>query len=182
MIKKIAIIGTHSAGKTTLSYILASQKKKEGCSVKIIQEVARSCPYPLNEGMTKEACLWIYHEHVKKELEAIQKFDTIICDRSALDSFMYAKAQNCFEEEDIYMALSLEAAINWMKTYDMIIYVEPGSIDPRADGVRSTDKEFQSRVKKEFEKYITILDIEKEKIFRITSDDIFDTTNQDIIW
>lgn len=182
MIKKTAIIGTHSAGKTTLSYVLAAQKKREGRSVKIIQEVARSCPYPLNEGMTKEACLWIYHEHVKKELEATQKFDTIICDRSALDSFMYAKAQNCFDDQDIYLRLCLESAMNWMKTYDIIIYVEPGSIDPIPDGVRSTDKDFQERVRSEFQKCLSVLDINRERILKITSDDIFDSTNEDVIW
>lgn len=173
MIKKTAIIGTHSAGKTTLSYILAAKEKKLGRSVKIIQEVARSCPYPLNDGMTKEACLWIYHEHVKKELEAIQKFDTIICDRSAMDSFMYAMAQNCFDNSDYYMQLCLEASIKWMKTYDLIIYLKPGKVEPVEDGMRSTEKEFQLRVQNQFERFVVNLEV-KNKIFDITADDVFD--------
>lgn len=173
MIKKVAIIGTHSAGKTTLSYILAAKYKKLGKSVKIIQEVARSCPYKLNDGMTKEACLWIYHEHIKKELEAIQKFDAIICDRSVLDSFMYAVAQNCFDPKDSYMNLCMNASKQWMKTYDKIIYLIPGKIEILDDGFRSIDKDFQNRVKLEFDKYISFLSEDKNKITEMTSDDVF---------
>lgn len=171
MIKKIAIIGTHSTGKTTLSYILASEQKKLGKSVKIIQEVARSCPYPLNEGMTRECCLWIYHEHVKKELEAIQKFDTVICDRSAIDSFMYAKVKKCFEFTDLYMHHCYQGAITWMNTYDEIIWVRPNSKNPTPDGIRSTDKEFQMDVDHEFKKNQLIFDHMKIKILNI--DDVF---------
>lgn len=176
-VKKTAIIGTHSAGKSTLSYMLAAHYKKLGKSVKIIQEVARSCPYPLNEGMTKEACLWIYHEHVKKELEAIQKFDTIICDRSAIDSFMYAKAQYCFDSSNRNMHLSFKSAESWMTTYDQIIYVEPGNIQPVADGVRSTDLEFQSRVQEQFKWFLESEILIEDKLVKITANDIFEKTN-----
>lgn len=173
MIKRFCIIGSHGCGKTTLSYILAAFHKKLGRSVKIIQEVARSCPYPLNEGMTKEACLWIFHEHMKKELEAMQKFDTIICDRSAIDSFMYAKAQNCFDKTDFYTGFCFDAANEWMSTYDKIIYVKPGSVKPMEDGVRSTDIAFQKRVEKEFDDWI-INKYSTHKITVLMSDQIFD--------
>ncbi len=153
MAKKICIIGTHGAGKTTLSYILAAHYKKLGKSVKIVQEVARSCPYPLNDGMTRESCLWIYHEQIKKELEALRTFDTVICDRSAIDSFIYAKAQKCFNYEDSFMALSYQAAHTWMYTYEKVIFVNPGNIEPVDDGVRSTDKMFQTRVHDYFLKW-----------------------------
>ena len=152
--KRIAIIGTHSAGKTSLSYMLAVRHKIRGESVKIVQECARSCPYPLNEGMTKEACLWIYFEQMKKELEAMQKFDTIICDRSSIDSFIYAIAQNCYDNSDWHMEICYLAACEWMHSYDEIIYVKSGGMKPIADGVRSTDIEFQLRVEKIFDDWV----------------------------
>lgn len=173
MIKKIAIIGSHSTGKTTLSYILAAQQKKIGRSVKIIQEVARSCPYPLNDGMTRESCLWIYLEHVKKELEAMQKFDTIICDRSAIDSFMYAIVKNCFHPLDEYMKHCFAGALEWMNTYDQIIYIEPGKGNPVFDGMRDTNKDFQMKVDQEFRKHLVLLD--HKKIRYRNADDIFKT-------
>ncbi len=173
---KIAIIGTHGAGKTTLSYLMAAAYKKIGTNVKIVQEVARSCPYPLNEGMSREACLWIYHEHVKKELDAIQKHDIVICDRSALDSFMYAKAQNCYDYTDRGINLCFESASHWMKTYDQIIYVKPGKIKPMEDGVRSVDLEFQRRVAEQFNEWFlnnsTVI-----KSAELDADAIFDQEN-----
>jgi len=156
MAKKICIIGTHGIGKSTLSYMLAAHYKKLGKSVKIVQEVARSCPYPLNDGMTKESCLWIYHEQMRKELEAVRTFDTVICDRSVIDSFMYAKAQNCFNDQDSFMFFSYEAANEWMSTYDQILFVVPGSMDPVDDGVRSTSKIFQKRVHEYFQRWTNL--------------------------
>lgn len=175
MTKKIAIIGTHSTGKTTLSYMLAAHYKKQGKNVKIIQEVARSCPYPLNENMTQEACLWIYHEHMKKELEAIQKFDTVICDRSAFDSFIYAETTKCLDFESYYMNYSRNAASEWMLTYDKIIYITPESKNPVDDGVRSVDKSFQISVNEIFHYEVIKLQVnmlDKSKIFVTNSDAI----------
>jgi len=146
MVKKIAIIGTHSAGKTTLSYLLAAKFKKENHNVKIIQEVARSCPYALNEGMSWQACLWIYHEHMRKEIEAMQKFDTIICDRSCIDSFIYAEVKGCFHLDPGEIDHNFAAACKWMESYNKIIYVKPNGMLPVDDGVRSTDVEFQKKV------------------------------------
>src|SRR6188768_4363959 len=87
---KIAIVGTHGTGKSTLSYNLASYYKMKGKTVKIVQEVARSCPFPINEKMTIEAAKWIYLEHSRKELEA-SKNEICIGDRSVFDSFAYAE-------------------------------------------------------------------------------------------
>lgn len=144
-----------------------------GCSVKIVQEVARSCPYPLNEGMSAKACLWIYHEHVKKELEAVQKFDMVICDRSAIDSFMYAKAQGVFDPNNELMQLSFHAAQEWMKSYHRILYVKPNGALPEEDGVRSTDIDFQKRVEDEFDQWVAPhwIPLNMTMIF---TDDIFD--------
>lgn len=169
MLKKIALIGSHGVGKTTLSYLLASKYKMEGRSVKIVQEVARSCPYPLNDKMSKEACLWIYHEHMKKELEASQKFDMVICDRSCIDSFMYARAQKVDMDDDI--SSCYRAACRWMGTYDKIIFVKSNSCLPKNDGFRSTDVDFQQRVEEEFGFFVRLHDNLPIQI--VYSEDIF---------
>ena len=41
---KIAFIGTHGVGKTTLCYELAAALKREGVHVDIVKEVARLSP------------------------------------------------------------------------------------------------------------------------------------------
>lgn len=170
MSKLIAITGTHGTGKTTLSFQLAAEYKKLGANVKIIQEVARSCPFPLNEKMTKETALWIYHEHSKKELEACKDHDVVICDRTSFDSFVYAEALKL----DILYGIKCAAKDN-LYNYDQIYFVRPkisSGIIP--DGIRSTNIEFQTKVDYIFEKHLTYA-----KKIEIKSSQIFD---KDHIW
>ncbi len=135
---KIAIVGTHGTGKSTLSYLMASHYKKQGKNVKIIQEVARSCPFPINHGMTVEAAKWIYYEHARKELEAEAKHEIVICDRSVYDSFVYASYFDINSE-----LKSLESiAYEHLSTYDKVIFVIP-DIQLQTDGTRSSDPQFQ---------------------------------------
>jgi len=52
---KIAFIGTHGVGKTTLCFDLASRLKRLDMGVDIVKEVARGCPLPINRETTLEA-------------------------------------------------------------------------------------------------------------------------------
>ena len=161
---KIAIVGAHGTGKSTLSYKLAAHYKTQGKNVKIVQEVARSCPFPINHGMTAEAALWIYHEHAKKELEASSKHDVVIGDRSVYDSFIYAE----YFELDNYMIAILDViAFAHMKDYDKVIFVRP-DLPLQTDGIRSDDEQFQIGVDKIFEDYMANVDhvqIKSSQIF-----------------
>ncbi len=149
MTKVIAICGTHGTGKTTLSYKLAAAYKGLGKSVKIIQEVARSCPFPLNDKMTKETALWIYYEHARKELEAKRNNDVVICDRTIFDSFVYAKHARIDEIDEQH-----NQAINHTKSnYDQILFVRP-DIPISVDSVRSPDLHFQKRIDELFDHYM----------------------------
>jgi len=139
--KIIAVTGTHGTGKTTLTFCLAMHYKQKGFNVKVIQEVARSCPFPLNDKMTPETALWIYYEHSKKELEALKDHDVVICDRTSFDSFAYAKSLNLKIPYSI-----LQSSRKHLKTfYDRIFFVRP-DLPLLNDGVRSTDTEFQNIV------------------------------------
>lgn len=141
MTKLIAITGTHGTGKTTLSFQLAAEYKKLGANVKIIQEVARSCPFPLNEKMTRETALWIYHEHSKKELEACRDHDVVICDRTSFDSFVYAEVLGITLEY-----LERRSARIHLEEYDTIYFIRRDNEKIKDDGIRSTNFEFQSKV------------------------------------
>lgn len=160
---KIAIIGTHGTGKTTLSFNLAAYYKMHGKTVKIIQEVARSCPFPINEKMTIEAAKWIFLEHSKKELEA-SKNQIVIGDRSVYDSFAYAEYFNI--SDDILKNYEKQA-LSQLDRYDKLIYIRPDSFI-QDDGVRSKDIEFQTSVDRVFEKNLrnfTYIEIQSSKIF-----------------
>ncbi|WP_309669691.1 hypothetical protein [Gemmatimonas sp.] len=67
---KVAFVGTHGVGKTTLCFDLAAQLKRLDLGVDIVKEVARRCPLPINEDTTLEAQRWILHTQIAEEIEA----------------------------------------------------------------------------------------------------------------
>jgi hypothetical protein len=91
---KIAIIGTHGTFKSTLAYNLAGALKEEGLTVRVIQELAADCPYPIN-GECIEAQEWIVGTQFMEELKTAASKDNrkapdaMVCDRSILDSYAY---------------------------------------------------------------------------------------------
>lgn len=137
--KKIAVIGTHSVGKSTFCYKLALEAKRLGESVHIVQERVRFSPCPINEKMTQDTCYWACTNQISKEIEATQRgFSIIICDRSPLDTFAYARYNN------IRFSSHLEAfATAWLRTYDTIYFIRPSlNHIPSEDGIRSTNTHF----------------------------------------
>lgn len=158
---KIAITGTHGAGKTTLCYLMAAHYKKMGKNVKVIDEVARDCPFPLNEDMTDQTASWIYHEHSKREIEADGKYDIVICDRTKADSLVYGT----------YFSLN-NLPPNYFNEYNKVILVKP-DLKLKTDGTRSPDLIFQQVMGELFDRYA-----EDYEIIRIKSSDIFDEGNK----
>lgn len=45
---KIAFVGTHGVGKTTLCFDLAAHLKRLDLNIDLVKEVARRCPLPIN--------------------------------------------------------------------------------------------------------------------------------------
>jgi len=136
---KVAFIGSHGVGKTTLCYGLAARLKARDVSLEVVGEIARRCPLPINRGTTLAAQSWILHTQIAEELIAEERHRVVICDRSVLDNYIYlllaAGHQPPLE--------SLIAA--WLETYDLLVHVPIiQSLDP--DGFRSTDPAFQELV------------------------------------
>jgi hypothetical protein len=139
---KVAFIGTHGVGKTTLCYDLAAGPKKRDLSVELVREVARECPLPINRDTTVRAQAWILHTQIAWELQAEAKADVVCCDRAVLDNFCYLKRARA---GDPHVEV-LEALVRaWTATYDVLFRV-PLFGDPRFDGVRDTDLAFQREI------------------------------------
>lgn len=136
---KIAFIGSHGVGKTTLCYGLAARLKRIDISLDVVHEIARRCPLAINQETTVAAQSWILHSQIAAELVASSLYECVICDRSVLDNFVYlllaAGPQPALEE----------LVDTWVATYDLLIQV-PIYENPRADGLRSTDPSFQRAV------------------------------------
>ena len=136
---KVAFIGTHGVGKTTLCYGLAARLKARDVVLDIVHEVARRCPLPINERTSLAAQSWILHTQVADELVASARHPVVLCDRSVLDNYVYLLLSAGRQP-------GLEALVSWwLSTYDLLVYV-PIVDGPRADGMRSTDPVFQRAV------------------------------------
>jgi nicotinamide riboside kinase len=136
---KIAFIGTHGVGKTTLCYGLAARLKRRDVAVEVVHEVARRCPLPINEETSVAAQSWILHSQIAEELVAQARYPVVICDRSVLDNYVYLLLAAGRREGP-------EALVRfWMQSYDLLVHV-PLLEQPSPDGVRSPDPGFQSAV------------------------------------
>jgi nicotinamide riboside kinase len=152
---KVAFIGTHGVGKTTLCYDLAAALKKRDLTVEIVREVARECPLPINRDTTLKAQSWILHTQIAWELQAEAKADVVFCDRAVLDNFCYMRrAFTGASDEGV-----LEALVkSWTATYDALFKV-PIVGDPRFDGVRDTDLAFQREIDGAIERTLAAWDV-----------------------
>jgi nicotinamide riboside kinase len=134
---KLALIGTHGVGKTTLAFEICALLKISGYSVEMVSEIARGSPFPVNEGTTLESQLWILHQQVAAELEMAQRAQYVVCDRAVIDNYAYLS--NKFDRQT-----HLEPMLaHWLKSYDLLIYVPLHDGHITADGFRSENIEFQ---------------------------------------
>lgn len=145
---KIAFIGTHGVGKTTLAYELCNELKKQSLDVGFIDEIARRCPFPINEATSLEAQTWILATTMARELEHGKIYPNIICDRSVLDNYVYLyhKFGHIPELHGL--------ASYWVHTYDLLFRVPYTRKYLRPDGVRSTDLEFQQVIDRKLEQLL----------------------------
>ncbi len=136
---KIALIGTHGVGKTTLCYELAALLKRRNADVELVREVARRCPLPINQETTVAAQEWILLTQIAWEIEAAATHEVVLCDRSVLDNYCYmvhaATAAPIWER----------IFDHWLATYDRLVYVPLWS-RPTYDGVRAIDPSFQQQI------------------------------------
>ena len=137
---KVAFIGTHGVGKTTLCYDLAGGAEAPAAShVDMVKEVARLSPLPINRKTSLDAQTWILMTQVAEEIRSAAYHEVVVCDRSALDNYAYM-ALACGRQKPFERFVA-----HWMKTYDLLFKV-PISGAASADGVRDTDEFFMRSI------------------------------------
>jgi nicotinamide riboside kinase len=133
---KLAFIGSHGVGKTTLCYDLAARLKRQDRIIELVMEVARRCPLPINRDTTVQAQAWILHTQVASEIAAAAEAEIVICDRSVLDNYAYLVQQ--VGRQPVYDGLVAE----WIGSYDALFKV-PIIHPPSFDGRRDVSRDFQ---------------------------------------
>ena len=152
---KVAFIGTHGVGKTTLCYDLAGLLKRQGVHVDIVKEVARLSPLPINRPTSLDAQTWILMTQVAEEIRSAAHHEVVVCDRSVLDNYAYMRLA-CGRQPAIERFVT-----HWMKTYDLLFKV-PMSGAASADGVRDTDEFFMRSIDGLVDKLLAEMKIEHE--------------------
>lgn len=154
MTTKISLSGTHGTGKTSATYQLARDIKygypqkrldnlinfKSNNNVGMICEVARECPYQINEATSIKAQSWIFSAQLKKELDLEPKYETLIIDRPVFDCVAYTMRL------DYKTGLSMLELAKRMASYDLILFLPLNGDYIEDDGFRSVDKGFQVEI------------------------------------
>ena len=150
---KVAFVGTHGVGKTTLCYDLAAQLKRLDLGVELVKEVARRCPLPINEQTTPDAQAWILHTQMAEELAAAANYEVVICDRSVLDNYAYLVAR-------IGRRPEFDALVkSWIGTYNYLLKV-PVIDAPSFDGTRAVSQNFQLEIDDTIDGLIASFEVE----------------------
>jgi uncharacterized protein (DUF305 family)/nicotinamide riboside kinase len=149
---KVAFLGTHGVGKTTLCYELAAELKRRDKAVDLVKEVARRCPLPINEGTTVEAQTWILHAQIAEEIAVGAQAEVVVCDRSVLDNYAYLVARAGRQD-------ALDALVrSWVGSYDALIKV-PVTAPPTFDGTRAVSLAFQREIDVTIDDLITAFEV-----------------------
>jgi len=150
---KIALIGPHGTGKTTIAHEIVVALKKENINVDFLGEIARECPFPINKEVTKKAQEWIIYFQCLREIEAEEKTEILICDRSLFDGYVYYSY--FFEDNRVLEELIKEK----IKEYSLLIKIPLREGYLINDGIRDTDKKFQSDIEERFNTLLKKLNV-----------------------
>jgi len=150
---KVAFIGTHGTGKTTLAHELVVKLKKQGIHTEFLEEIARTCPFPINEEVSEKAQEWIILNQYIREIELDNKYEVLVCDRSILDSYVYYC--NLFKRKKWVEDFVKEKATD----YKLLVKVPINKNYLTEDGIRSVNKKFQKDIDEKFDYLLNKLNI-----------------------
>ena len=157
MVKRIALVGASSTGKTTVYELLKNKLPK----FEFINESTRTVAeygFPINEKGTSETQLAISSFH----LEALLKPGNVILDRCYMDLIVYSNfMDNISKESHKYIKNTWNRVKN---EYTHYIYfpIEFASVD---DGVRSVNEDWRVKIDNEFK---LLLDGVREPYLTVT--------------
>ena len=142
--RKLLVCGAFSSGKTTLVTTVADRLRGSGRSVAICDDVARSCPLPLNRDQTISTTIWLASEQVRRELEAMhEEPDYVLCDRGLPDILSHQALVPNGREDDLTLRF-LAFARAWTRSYDAVFRCRVDHARPIvADGVRIVNDAFR---------------------------------------
>ncbi|MHA1799489.1 MAG: AAA family ATPase [Candidatus Helarchaeota archaeon] len=148
---KIAFIGSHGVGKTTLCSSVHAGLKQRNIASYMIDEIASDLPkgFEVNEKTDFESQFYILLKQMERELIYTKKhYRVLCCDRSVLDSLAYShNAMKTLKKIKMYEIRFMENFVKfWVTTYDYLFLVEPFANVIEDDNYRSTDVQFRDTI------------------------------------
>ncbi len=148
---KIAIVGAHGSGKSTIITSVYSELKKEGVRVALAPEVARSSLFLAAKEITPKMQMDLFGRQISCEMTNSRNCDLLLCDRSLFDILMYTRI--FFEDniEAISYTQSMSAfCVHYKETYDHIFITSklycPETIE---DEIRPKNRGLQEKASSE---------------------------------
>jgi nicotinamide riboside kinase len=141
---RVAIVGAHGVGKTTLAKALAVELGWE-----VIPDTAAEAyrkGFEVNENTPIENQLWILCKHLEYEKESQQCF---IADKALYDNVVYSR--NIFSDKAALKII--EDIVMKNAVYDVLLYI-PIEIALEDDG-RSMNVDFQKSIDKQYTGFLT---------------------------
>lgn len=151
---KIAIVGAHGVGKTTLANELS-----RALNYPIVIDSAREAVlkgFAMNEDTTPENQLWNLCKQIEYE-RALK--DNFIADKALFDNIVYSR--QIFD--DPHLLKVIEDIVKKIAHYDVFIYL-PIEISLVDDKVRSPDPHFQRRINEEYLRLMKELQISYHEV------------------
>ena len=160
--RKILITGAYCTGKSTLISTLAAQMEAAGFRSRVVGDVARTCPLPLNREQTVGASAWLIGEQIRAEAEASSgEADVVLCDRGIPDILSHtARYPASTPSDQLYADVCLQIGMAWSRTYDLVFWSridESRSIMP--DGLRVVDEIYRRDLERSLEEVLKMLSL-----------------------
>jgi len=154
-ITKIAIVGAHGVGKTTLTNELRSRLAGKGLGViSVAPEIPREiCRLAADPGFYRRGknnplkqALLLFGQIQSEHFSLPGEDGVLICDRGVLDLWAYSKYLFADEFQAAGVLELYEALVErYARSYQMHFYV-PAEFPPSDDGIRENDRSFQAAV------------------------------------
>ena len=191
--KKVAIIGSHGVGKTSIAQGAKARLEEQGYRVEFLGELARMCPFQLNEESDFNAQFYMISGQVNEENKmAVGEPDILITDRCILDSLIYwrwirdKKARELSDQPEKLRDLEKKDKVlenivrSWIDTYDAFVYVkvkdETWNSRDQKDGVRNPRFGWYKDICNGFELAIREYGLEVVEVHN--DDDFFESVNK----
>lgn len=160
--KRIAIVGTHHSGKTTLCYKVVANLKAKGIMAGLSTEPSRTSLYIASNIRTYETQLEIFAGTIKNEIEQERVSDIVVCDRSVIDVLAYTDCLN--EQINDTNRGYIDAMKGFVDTYSLtyaMLFKISWSFNMGCtyDPIRIGDNAFQRQIRDRIDHHISRLDI-----------------------